>query len=137
MARKDKEAQAPAPANARTAPAPRGSELLKLVIDREFGSKAVFGEPFVSGDRAIIPAARVVWGAGGGFGAGPSDAPPSPDTPDEGGGMGYGGVARPAGYLEVTPELVRWHPIVDVRTVVVGAVVVIVVALLTAPFRHR
>lgn len=57
--------------------------------------KSVYGDPVVSGDRTVIPVARVSFG----FGAGGRSL-----ADGEGGGGGGGGVrAEPAGMIEISP----------------------------------
>ncbi len=68
--------------------------------------KNVFGDPVTSGDRTILPVARVRYGFGGGSGKGREP------QAGVGGGGGGGAVLRPCGYVEITPagtRLVRFH----------------------------
>lgn len=79
---------------------------------------ACFGQPATSGERVVIPVAEVTCGLGFGWGRGHSDA--SGDTPGgEGGGGGGGGGARAraVAVIELGPEGVRVHPIVDQTSV--------------------
>lgn len=81
--------------------------LFRLVTDKAT-VKNVFGEPVVSGDRTIVPVARVAFGFGGGSGSGPAGK-------GEGSGGGGGVLAHPAGVLEVTPEETRFVAFSDKR----------------------
>jgi uncharacterized spore protein YtfJ len=106
----------------------------------------VFGETVISGDRAIIPVARVHHKGGGGFGGGGGSAhectpecPPDCDEghPDEGYGsgmgLGYMVSAEPVGVIEITPEGVWWNPTIDMnRLAVIGAVAGAAIAVLFA-----
>ena len=88
-------------------------------ISESLGSKAtvksVFGEPIQAAGKTIIPVAKVAYGFGGGFGAGPQkDGAPKA----EGGGGGGGVRAFPAGVLEITPDNTRFVPLRDLRWLV-------------------
>lgn len=77
------------------------------------GASLCFGEPIQAGERVIVPIARVRGVGGYGFGRG--TASESGDTGDGGGG---GGAieATPAGFLDITPEGVRYEGIPDAVT---------------------
>ncbi|MEZ5396738.1 MAG: spore germination protein GerW family protein [Bryobacterales bacterium] len=66
----------------------------------------VFGDPIHSGDRTIIPVARVGYGFGGGIDREPTEDESGEMTRKGGGGGGLG--ATPAGALEITPEGTRF-----------------------------
>jgi uncharacterized spore protein YtfJ len=87
--------------------------------------KHVFGEPYESNGVVVIPAARIGGGAGGGGSEGPEDQ-------GHGEGSGFGISAKPAGAFVIRGDKVAWQPSVDVNRIVLGAQVVVVVALLTA-----
>jgi uncharacterized spore protein YtfJ len=80
---------------------------LQSLAERVSGSasvRSVFGEPVVSGDRTVIPVARVRYGFGGGGGSHRGEE-------GTGGGGGGGGVtARPVGVVEISPEGTRFIP---------------------------
>jgi uncharacterized spore protein YtfJ len=79
----------------------------------------VVGEPVVSGDRTIIPLARVTHAYGFGYGSGSSRG--SSNASGGGGGGGGRSAARPVAVVEVTPQGTRVEPIVDVtRTAIFG-----------------
>lgn len=77
--------------------------------------QAAFGEPYVEGDRTIIPVAQVAYGFGLGFGSGsgPSGEEGEPVGGGEGGGGG-GASAKPLGAIVVTPERVYFEEVRDV-----------------------
>lgn len=87
--------------------------------------RRVFGEPYVKNGVTLIPAARVQGGAGGGSGE-------SPDGDGRGGGAGFGLSAKPVGAYVIRGDEVSWRPAVDVYRVIIGAQLVVVVALLVA-----
>jgi uncharacterized spore protein YtfJ len=86
--------------------------------------KRVFGEPYEKDGVTIIPAARVLGGAGGGSGE-------DPQSQGKGSGSGFGMIARPVGAFIIREGELSWRPAVDVTRIVLGGQVVAVVALLT------
>jgi uncharacterized spore protein YtfJ len=84
--------------------------------------KRVFGEPYEKNGVAIIPAARIEGGAGGGAGH---------QENGEGSGGGYGLRARPVGAFLMRGDEVAWRPAIDVNKLIMGGQVVAIVALLT------
>src|ERR1700682_4428070 len=82
--------------------------------------RAVIGEPYERNSVTVIPMAKVRGGGGGGGGA--EDGPGA-------GGMGID--ARPAGAFVIKGENVSWMPAVDVNRIILGAQIVVIVALLT------
>jgi uncharacterized spore protein YtfJ len=80
--------------------------------------KSVYGEPVTSGDRTVVPVARVFYSFGGGGGGS------GPETPKEGSGGGGGGMvtAWPAGALEVTPSGTRFVGLHDTKLLALAAV---------------
>ena len=86
--------------------------------------KRVFGEPYEKDGVIIIPAARVLGGAGGGSGE-------DPQGQGKGSGSGFGLTARPVGAFVVRDGELSWRPAVDVNRIVLGGQLVAVVALLT------
>jgi uncharacterized spore protein YtfJ len=92
-----------------------GNEMLEK-LSESLGSKAtvksVFGDPIRVGDKTVIPVAKVAYGFGGGFGAGPTKN----GNPKGEGGAGGGGVrAYPAGALEITPKSTQFIPFTNLR----------------------
>lgn len=77
---------------------------LRGLLDGLVGARLCYGEPVVSGERAVIPVARVRVAGGGGYGSG-----------DEGDGGGGGGwlEATPTGFIEVGPAGAEYHAIPD------------------------
>jgi uncharacterized spore protein YtfJ len=86
-------------------------------LGETFGStatvKSVFGEPIVGHGKTVVPVAKVVYGFGGGFGAGKDSS--NAARQGEGGGGGGGVRAFPAGALEITDSGTRFVPFVDPR----------------------
>ena len=96
-----------------------GDEILEK-LGESLGSKAtvkaVFGEPIQAAGKTIIPVAKVFYGFGGGFGAGPpKNTKEQGSHKGEGGGGGGGVRAFPAGALEITPQNTRFIPFTDPR----------------------
>jgi uncharacterized spore protein YtfJ len=91
--------------------------------------KRVFGEPIQSDGLAIVPVARIRGGAGGGEG------------PQEkgGAGSGFGIQATPAGVFVFKNGRVQWRPAVDVNRIVLGAQLLMGVAMVMVGrmFRRR
>ncbi len=78
--------------------------------------RAVFGEPVHEGNTVVIPVGSLRMG----FGYGAGSAPPQPGddgntqpTPGEGAGGGGAGTLQPRGYLRITPDDVKYEPIMD------------------------
>ena len=79
---------------------------LQRLIDAATGAKLCFGEPVVSGDRTVIPVARVQGAGGYGFGRGGEEG-------GQGGGGGGWLDAKPAGFLEIGPGGTTFEKIPD------------------------
>lgn len=79
---------------------------------RKIGIDKVYGSPITEGETTVIPVADLRTGFG--FGGG--------QEAETGGGSGGGAGLRltPRGYLEITPEGVRYRPIYNISTVVIG-----------------
>ena len=86
--------------------------------------KRVFGEPVEEQGVTIIPVATIRGGAGGGQNEGAGGEP-------QGGGSGFGIMAKPAGAYVVKDGNASWRPALDVNRVILGGQVVAVTALLT------
>jgi uncharacterized spore protein YtfJ len=65
--------------------------------------KHVYSDPVVSGDRTVIPAARVQYAFGGGGGGGAKG-----EIEAQSGGGGGRVSSRPCGALEITPDSTRY-----------------------------
>ena len=70
--------------------------------------KRVFGEPYHAEGVTVIPAAKLVGGAGGGEGERPGEG-------EKGAGSGFGVIARPVGAYVIRGDQVSWRPAVDVQ----------------------
>lgn len=79
------------------------------------GSRTVYGEPVTSGDRTIIPVAKVSYwfGLGYGSGTGPQIGDDGTVPGGEGGGGGGKLNARPVGYIESSASGSRYVPVID------------------------
>jgi uncharacterized spore protein YtfJ len=79
---------------------------LQTIVDKvQADTKMVFGEPVRTGERTIIPLAHVSYGFGAGTG-------PKSEGGEPGGGGG-GVRAKPAGFIDIGPEGVRFVPAHD------------------------
>jgi uncharacterized spore protein YtfJ len=87
----------------------------------------LYGEPVERDGVTVIPVAVVRGGGGGGHGEGPG---PDGVGTGSGTGGGFGLAAKPAGMFVIAGGSVSWRPSVDVNRIVLGAQVVMIVALL-------
>jgi len=110
--------------------------LLRDALSHVYDSSIVYGEPVIFADRAVIPAARVSAGAGGGYTSAPSETDGDAPT-EESAGMGHGVHARPVGYIEVTGEGSRWVPAIDVGAIVIAVSVAVVLVVFAMLLRRR
>jgi uncharacterized spore protein YtfJ len=98
------------------------------------GSKGVFGAPFEKNGVTIIPAARIMGGAGAG--EGPAKRTADDDVGEEigsvqtGSGGGFGVSGQPTGAFVIKGDKVTWLPAVDVNRLMFGFQIVMVVFLL-------
>jgi uncharacterized spore protein YtfJ len=69
---------------------------------RLFSAKRVYAEPVERDGVTVIPAAHVMGGAGGGGGVDPDG--------NDGGGVGFGVVARPVGAWVIGGGKAEWKP---------------------------
>ncbi|MFJ7935886.1 spore germination protein GerW family protein [Sporosarcina sp. NPDC096371] len=75
----------------------------------------VYGEPIGLKNLRVLPVAQVSYAVGGGGGySGKSEN--SPEGQGEGGGGHF--VIKPVGVYEITPERVRFKPVIEFRFVV-------------------
>ena len=103
-------------------------ELLTKARDAVHVSR-VYGEPFEKNGVTVIPAAKVVGGGGGGTG--------HDETRGDGEGGRLGMRGRPAGAFVIKGDQVTWRPAVDANRVICAVAFVVVVYLVTWPFRTR
>lgn len=91
--------------------------------------KAVYGDPVTTGDRTVIPVARVKFGFGAGGGK---------RSHDEGGGGGGGGMrADPAGMIEISPAGTTFKAFPDYRRLATAFAVGILVGKLLSRGRRN
>ena len=76
---------------------------------------ACFGQPATSGERTVIPVAEIQYGLGLGWGSGIEDR-------SSGGGGGGGSRVRGVAVIEVAPDGVRVHPIVDQTSITLAGI---------------
>jgi uncharacterized spore protein YtfJ len=80
---------------------------------------ACFGPPASAGDRTMIPVAEVMYGMGFGWGGGQNRGDGSEGS---GGGGGGGSRVRGIAVIEIGPEGVRVHPIIDQTAVALAGI---------------
>ena len=94
--------------------------------------KNVFGEPIHSGDKTIIPVARIAYGFGGGYGQGnkkqkKDDAAEQVHAEEEpvekGAGGGGGFTATAKGIYEITPTCTRFIPANPTQKILIGVAI--------------
>jgi uncharacterized spore protein YtfJ len=91
--------------------------------------KRVYGEAYERNGVAIIPAANVQGGAGGGSGEDPDGR--------TGGGGGFGIRATPAGAYVIRGDQIRWQPALNLNLVILGCQLLGLAALLLMHHRSR
>ena len=77
---------------------------LRGVLDAVTGARMCFGEPITTGNRTVVPVARVRAIGGGGWGGNRSDS---------GGGGGGTIEGTPVGFIELGDDGARYHQIQD------------------------
>ena len=90
-------------------------------IVEEFSVSRAFGEVIREGDTAVVPVAEVrsAFGYGHGSGEGPVSSDEDGEDADGrmasggGGGGGGRGSATPRGYITISPDGVRYEPMMD------------------------
>jgi uncharacterized spore protein YtfJ len=92
--------------------------------------KRVFGEPYEKNGVTVLPAVKIVGGAGGGDGEGL-------DGHGGGSGGGFGLREKPAGAFVIKGESVRWVPSVDVNRIILGGQMVAMAAIVAGMLRRR
>jgi uncharacterized spore protein YtfJ len=112
------------------------------ILRRVRGSERVYGEPYEKDGVTVIPASTV-W-AGGGFGTGHYAmaalnviAESSEAAPGEGSGGGGGTISRPVGAYVIKNGEARWVPAVDVNRVILGAQILVALALILLTRRRK
>jgi len=99
------------------------------------GSKGVFGTPYEKNGVTVIPAARIMGGAGGGEGQAPQksdDGTLGSETEalPTGSGGGFGVSGHPSGAFVIKGDQVTWLPAIDVNRMVFGFQLVLIVFFL-------
>ena len=94
------------------------------------GVRRVFGEPFEKNGVTVIPAARLMGGAGGADSSEAAETDPAKAGAARGQGAGYGLVAGPAGAFVIRGDKVASMPAIDVNRLMFGFQVVLVVFFL-------
>ena len=103
---------------------------------KTLGVRRIYGDPYEKNGVTVIPAARVMGGAGGGGGAeGVTDstgaaADSSAGAPGTGSGVGFGMSGGPVGAFVIKGDEVKWVPAVDVNRLMLGFQIAIVVFFL-------
>jgi uncharacterized spore protein YtfJ len=82
---------------------------------------ASFGKPEAAADRTVIPVAEVMYGFGMGWGSGTNEQD-GVNSVGGGGGGGGGSRVRGVAVIEVAPDGVRVHPVVDVTAVALAGI---------------
>lgn len=83
-------------------------------LDESANVRRVYGDPITVGGKTLVPAARVAYGIGGGFGRSGPERETEPESEDsEGGGGGGGMIALPVGVLEVSETETRFVRFTD------------------------
>jgi uncharacterized spore protein YtfJ len=95
------------------------------------GSKRIYGEPYEKNGITIIPAARLMGGAGGGNGIEKTtDDTPGGAAAGTSSGVGYGMAGSPAGAFVINGDQVKWVPAIDVNRMLFGFQLVLIVFFL-------
>jgi uncharacterized spore protein YtfJ len=104
---------------------------------KTLGVRRIYGDPYEKNGVTVIPAARVMGGAGGGGGTeggmtgatgATTDSPAG--APATGSGVGFGMTGGPVGAFVIKGDDVRWVPAVDVNRLMLGFQVAIVIFFL-------
>ena len=89
--------------------------VFQSIVDHA-GARLVYGEPVSTGQKTVIPVAKIRYGFGGGSGG-------QANTDRFGGGGGGGLVANPIGVIEITPTGTRFLPLSSPWTVLAAVAV--------------
>ena len=99
---------------------PQGLSSLTNIPERATAASC-FGAAATAGDRTVIPVAEVWYGLGFGWGGGQSERD-GVENEGSGGGGGGGSRVRGVAVIEVAPDGVRVHPIVDQTAVALAGI---------------
>jgi uncharacterized spore protein YtfJ len=113
------------------------SQLDEILADagKTLGVRRIYGEPYEKNGVTVIPAARVMGGAGGGGAteAGIADTTAevgAAGVPPTGTGVGFGMTGGPVGAYVIKGDEVKWLPAVDVNRMLLGFQIALVVFFL-------
>jgi uncharacterized spore protein YtfJ len=113
------------------------SQLDAILADagKTLGVRRIYGEPYEKNGVTVIPAARVMGGAGGGGATEASTTETTADAgaagvPATGTGVGFGMTGGPVGAYVIKGDEVKWLPAVDVNRMLLGFQVALVVFFL-------
>lgn len=99
--------------------------------------RRAFGTPIEQDGVTLVPVARVMGGTGFGGGGGADGASEDGAASSWGSGGGLGVRVSPVGVYVVSGGQVRWEPAIDVGRIVMGAQVVLAVAVLAVARARR
>lgn len=101
-----------------------GASMIQLVdeLGATASASAVFSDPVIHGETAVIPCAEIFAGMGMGFGSGSGNEPDGDSGSGGGGGGGGGASARPVAAIIIRPGEVRIEPIVDMTKIVLAGI---------------
>ena len=86
-------------------------EKIASSLSQSAAIKNVLGEPIQTGEKTIVPVAKIAYGFGGGFGQNHrNDGEQRPEKEGSGGGGGGGVRASIKGVYEITPTATRFIP---------------------------
>jgi uncharacterized spore protein YtfJ len=112
------------------------SQLDEILADagKTLGVRRIYGEPYEKNGVTVIPAARVMGGAGGGGGTEASTTDTTgvgaTGVPATGTGVGFGMTGGPVGAYVIKGDEVKWLPAVDVNRMLLGFQIALVVFFL-------
>ena len=104
---------------------------------KTLGVRRIYGEPYEKNGVTVIPAARIMGGAGGGgaveagsSGAAESGTDSSAGAAATGTGVGFGLRGGPVGAFVIKGDEVKWLPAIDVNRVAFGFQLMMIVLFL-------
>lgn len=97
-----------------------GGEQLSSIVDqiREHANvETIYGEPVERDGKTVIPVAKIAYGFGGGYGSEGGSELGEDGHDGEGGGIGAGVKATPAGVVEITDYETRFIKFSDMKKI--------------------